>query len=286
METLRIGDKGEAVYQLQQQLISLGYSLGQVDGHFGDKTDNAVRLFQQAAGLTIDGIFGRQSYAKLAKEYANKSRQETQSQSAEVAPTIGGNGELVDEQGFHTPLVKRICHGSPAVNIDSNWPLIEHSLRAQSLADLPMMLMAIATVYVETGSFKPISEYLSKYNTTFTSHDFDKYDDRKDLGNTGAPDGARFKGRGYIQLTGRANYRNIGELIDLGNALERQPELANDGDIAGQVLAAFLKRQEASIRAALEAHDLAKARRIVNGGRHGLPEFERCYNLGLAASGA
>ncbi|MCH2055965.1 MAG: hypothetical protein MK214_04985 [Thalassotalea sp.] len=136
--------------------------------------------------------------------------------------------------------------------------------------------MAIATVYVETESFKPISEYLSEYNTTFISHDFDKYDDRKDLGNTGAPDGARFKGRGYIQLTGRANYRNIGELIGSGNALERQPELANDGDIAGQMLAASLKRQEASIRAALEAHDLAKARRIVNVGHHGLPEFERC----------
>ena len=44
---------------------------------------------------------------------------------------------------------------------------------------------------------------------------FKRYDGRKDLGNVQPGDGARFKGRGFIQLTGRANYEKYGKRLNL-----------------------------------------------------------------------
>src|SRR5262249_34911839 len=108
-----------------------------------------------------------------------------------------------------------------------------------------------------------------------------KYDSREDLGNQGPPDGERFRGRGFIQLTGRANYAEHGQKIGLGDRLVQEPDLANDPEIAGQLLASFLKTHEESIRAALAAGDLAQARRLVNGGSHGVDEFTDAFQAGL-----
>ena len=61
----------------------------------------------------------------------------------------------------------------------------------------------------------------------------------KGLGNTQEGDGAKYKGRGYIQLTGRANYEQVGNLI--GIDLVNNPELANDPKIAAKIVPAFFK---------------------------------------------
>jgi peptidoglycan L-alanyl-D-glutamate endopeptidase CwlK len=106
------------------------------------------------------------------------------------------------------------------------------------------------------------------------------YDHRTDLGNQGPPDGDRFKGRGFVQLTGRSNYRLHGNAIGLGTQLIDNPDLANDPEIASKLLASFLKNKEQGIRSALAADDLATARKLVNGGSHGLDVFSSAYRTG------
>jgi murein L,D-transpeptidase YcbB/YkuD len=57
--TLKKGDKGDGVKWLQWYLSQLGYlSESDIDGDFGGKTDTAVKSFQTAQGLTVDGIVG------------------------------------------------------------------------------------------------------------------------------------------------------------------------------------------------------------------------------------
>lgn len=65
MTTLRHGDRGQAVLQLQKQLNALGAQLF-ADGDFGDKTEAAVRAFQLKVGLVSDGIAGPKTQAALA----------------------------------------------------------------------------------------------------------------------------------------------------------------------------------------------------------------------------
>jgi predicted chitinase len=92
----------------------------------------------------------------------------------------------------------------------------------------------------ESHDFKSMVEYGG-------SLDFKKYDPKyapkkaRALGNTKVGDGARYKGRGYIQLTGRYNYKRAGEA--LGLPLEAKPELAEKPEIAAKIAVWFWKQR-------------------------------------------
>ena len=59
--TLHNGSRGESVRKLQQALIDLGYLNGKADGIFGNQTEKAVRAFQSAKKLTVDGLAGKKT---------------------------------------------------------------------------------------------------------------------------------------------------------------------------------------------------------------------------------
>jgi GH24 family phage-related lysozyme (muramidase) len=64
---LRLRSRGEPVKRLQAALAGKGFSPGPADGDFGPKTERAVREFQRAKGLAVDGIVGPQTWAALLK---------------------------------------------------------------------------------------------------------------------------------------------------------------------------------------------------------------------------
>jgi predicted chitinase len=92
----------------------------------------------------------------------------------------------------------------------------------------------------ETLNFKRLSEIGG-------SLDFRKYDPKyapkkaRALGNTKVGDGEKYKGRGYIQLTGRYNYKRAGEA--LGLPLEKHPEMVEDPEVAANVAIWFWKKR-------------------------------------------
>jgi putative chitinase len=266
---LKVESSGPKVRALQKKLKDNGFDPGLADGVFGLGTEAAVLAFQKSEGLTPDGIAGPHTQAALVAS------------PAPGAPQVAGATGATDVTDSVTVAeVSRMCPAAPLGNIKANLAPILQALSALSLGDKPMVLMAIATIRAETGGFEPISEGKSRFNTSPEGHPFDLYDNRKDLGNHGAPDGANFKGRGFVQLTGRFNYEKYDGELGLGGRLVANPELANDPTIAAQLLARFLKDKEAPIRAALHEGDLAQARRLVNGGSHGLAEFIDAFNIG------
>ena len=94
------------------------------------------------------------------------------------------------------------------------------------------------------------------------------YEGREDLGNVHTGDGKRYKGRGLIQLTGRANYRMIGEI--LGLSLEDDPELAAEPVTSLRIACEYWKTRR--INTAADRDDLIKATKLVNGGLNGLED--------------
>ncbi|WP_406624197.1 C1 family peptidase [Acidovorax sp. SDU_ACID1] len=143
-----------------------------------------------------------------------------------------------------------------------------------------MCSMALATIRAETEGFVPISEGVSRFNTPPGGPPFALYDKRRSLGNTQAGDGDRYKGRGFVQLTGRNNYTELGKCINL--PLDYLPYLANQPEVAAVLLVAYLQQSEAAILAALGQDGEAgwkAARKLVNGGTHGLDRFSSALRL-------
>jgi len=69
---LAIGSIGEDVRKLQEMLDDVGYDI-KIDGVFSDSTAGALRAFQETAGITVDGIYGKESEAALVAEWKRRT---------------------------------------------------------------------------------------------------------------------------------------------------------------------------------------------------------------------
>lgn len=169
------------------------------------------------------------------------------------------------------------CPDAVLETVANNWPLIRDALVAEGFRDPATFLAAIATTYVEThvgdNTFKPIKELGGV--AYFTANYENNREIANQLGNTQPGDGARYCGRGYIQITGRANYRNYGKV--LGMPLEDNPDLALDPSVAARIMAAYFAGRGIPDRAktayASAGQDWQPVRRAVNGGLNGYSVF-------------
>ena len=113
----------------------------------------------------------------------------------------------------------------------------------------------------ESGGFKYTTELGSKAY-------FNKYEGRKDLGNTQAGDGYKFRGRGYIQVTGRANYTEISK--DLNIDFVNNPDLLSQE--ANAMLSAIWFWNKRKLNAIADRNDIVTLTKRINGGTNGLAD--------------
>jgi len=129
-------------------------------------------------------------------------------------------------------------------------------MRAYGILDNHLRLIHFVTqVGHESGSFKYMQEIASGA----------AYEGRQDLGNTQRGDGVRYKGRGVIQLTGRANYRNYGRA--LGMDFERHPDIVATPSIG--MLVACKYWSDKGLNALADIGDIQAITRRINGGLNG-----------------
>lgn len=161
--------------------------------------------------------------------------------------------------------------GCPARNVATSWPAVLRALQAAGLSDPDSVIVALATIGTETTTFLPIDEqgppgYFDQYEPHTSTG--------RVLGNTHPGDGARFKGRGFIQLTGRWNYGHFGRAV--GEALVERPERANLPDVAARIFVAYLT--ERGVAECARQGDWREARRRVNAGLAGFDRFSALVN--------
>jgi len=204
---LKKGDNNENVRLMQQKL-----GIEPAVTNFGPKTEEAVKAFQAKNGLPADGVVGPATWAKIMGQEAPKAQP-----SAPIVPVAGLK---LDKLKGHIPDAVIQMIPDTAAKFQINTPLrLAHFL---------------AQCGHESGGFKATQENLN-YSAKGLNGIFKKYfpteasaaayarnpqkiankvyANRMSNGDEASGDGFRFRGRGYIQLTGRANYTLFGKAI-------------------------------------------------------------------------
>ena len=144
-----------------------------------------------------------------------------------------------------------IVAGVPPAIAKREAPLAEAAMVEFSITSQSRAQMFLAQVLHESGGLRFFEEIASGA----------AYEGRRDLGNTQPGDGRRFKGRGPIQLTGRANYRWAGRL--LGLELERHPEIAARHAIGWRIAGLYWKSR--GLNALADRGDFLAITKRING---------------------
>ena len=205
---LKVGSEGADVKKLQEKLGVESI------GKFGPKTEAAVKAWQKANGLKDDGIVGDATWSKLFGE----SKPVAEVIKEDVVIPSGGPLNLEKLKG-HIPdaVITQIPETAAKFNITNNLRLAHF----------------LAQCGHESGNFKAVSENLN-YSADGLKKIFGKYfpgnlnesyarkpekiasrvyASRMGNGDEASGEGFKFRGRGYIQLTGKANYTNFTKFI-------------------------------------------------------------------------
>ena len=105
------------------------------------------------------------------------------------------------------------------------------------------------------------------------------YEGRKDLGNTQPGDGYRFRGRGLLQTTGRANYATVGDY--LGVDLTSHPEWLAEPQYAARSAGWYWHNK--ALNDLADKRNFVRITRLINGGTNGLEERYKLYYAALNA---
>jgi predicted chitinase len=245
--------------QLKKELGDLQASAfgGLAGEQFDSDTEAAVRNWQSGVGLIADGIIGPHCLTLLGLRIRKP---------LEIVPDLAA--------------VRRLFPQTKPSNIARYLPYVTCALEAYDLVQRSMVLAALGTIRAETAGFLPISEYPSRFNTPAGKPAFSAYDGR--MGNLPG-EGEKFRGRGFVQLTGKNNYARFGAAIGLD--LVANPDWANAPEVAAVLLASYLAAVAPKLKSSLALDTeagYACARKLVNGGSHGLQEFTSIFRLAKA----
>lgn len=274
---LKNGSKGDEVKKLQEKLGV------EAIGTFGPKTEAAVKAWQKANGLKDDGIVGDATWAKLF----GKSEPTAAVIKEDVVIPSGGPLNIEKLKG-HIPdvVLAQIPDTAKKFNITNNLRLAHF----------------LSQCGHESGGFKAVSENLNysadglkkifgKYFPGNLNESYAKqpekiasrvYGNRMGNGDEASKEGYKFRGRGYIQLTGKANYTKFTQFI--GEDCVANPDLvATKYPLASAAFFFDSNKLWAICDRGADDATVTSVTKRVNGGTLGLSDrikhFKEYYNL-------
>ena len=274
---LKKGDNNEQVKQLQVKL-----HLDPV-GNFGPKTEEAVKLWQSTHGLTADGVVGDKTWAMIMGE---ESHPQVQQQTVAVSNSTGLKleklkGHIPDAVIAMIPAVAQKFQIDSALRLAHFLAQCGHEsggfrLTKENLNYSAKGLMGIFKKYFPTEALA--NQYARQPEKIANK----VYGSRMGNGPESSGEGAKFCGRGYIQLTGKDNYTAFGKSI--GEDVCANPQVVAE-KYALLSAAWFFNKNGLHKMADGGATDavVTSITKRVNGGTIGLPDrikhFKEYYHL-------
>ena len=281
MPTLRQGSSGPDVKALQQQLRDLGFDPNGVDGNFGPGTRAALIAFQQSKGLQPDGIAGPATSAALqaGDGSTNASSPAAPPPAPPPAPQPVGAGGAFNLAGLTgkvpADVIAQIPDTAAKFGITTKLRLA-HFLAQCALESTGFTATVENLNYSAPRILVIFGKYFKGVDPTPYAHNPAKlgnrvYANRNGNGDEASGDGFKFRGRGYIQLTGKTNYTSFSN--SEGEDCVANPDLvATKYPLASAAF--YFKSNNIWAICDQGANDatVTKVTKAVNGGTHGLAE--------------
>lgn len=159
--------------------------------------------------------------------------------------------------------LKQIMPNCAAAKRADYLPFIQQAMQEFGITSYLREAAFLAQLAHESGELRYMEEIASG----------SAYEGRKDLGNTQPGDGKRYKGRGPIQLTGRANYEKYGGLLGLD--LVNNPTIAATPQVGFRIAGQFWKLN--GLNALADQQDIRQITKRINGGYNGLDDRIKYY---------
>ena len=245
--SLRMGDSGSAVKDLQTKLKKLGYYSGTVDSTFGSGTYAAVRAFQKKYNLTADGVAGSETLKKLDSVYKNAD-----SDKDDDSLRMGDSGSAVKD--LQTKLKKL---GYYSGTVDSTFGSGTYAA-----------VRAFQKKYNLTADGVAGSETLKKLDSAYKNADSDKDDDSLRKGATGSAVKdlqTKLKKLGFYNAYVDGSYGDT--TVAAVKAFQKKYNLTADG-VAGS---ATLKKIESAVASASSGKITTESLDWFNGGKYVIP---------------
>ena len=179
--TLKQGSKGSDVKELQTTLINAGYDVGSsgADGIFGTKTAEAVKAYQKANGLSVDGIVGSQTWGSLSGSSNNNANANVVDTKVADEPTskygVGGVSDELMDKGNNNPFVASDKQNELDNRLTEQGKVLEGIANKKDLIDSGTMA-TINSSFSASQSYRDAMEYtnqllakLSSGRTSYTS---------------------------------------------------------------------------------------------------------------------
>jgi putative chitinase len=214
MPVLKQGSSGPDVTNLQAKLKELGFDPNGVDGNFGPGTRDAVIAFQQSKGLQADGIAGPATLAALQSGDGSTNAEASGAVSADTAGALN----LAGLSG-HLPaaVIAQIPETALKFGITTNLRLA-HFLAQCALESTGFTATVENLNYRAQRLMQVFPKYFRGVDPNAYANNPAKianrvYANRMGNGDEASGDGFKFRGRGYIQLTGKNNYTSFSNFI-------------------------------------------------------------------------
>jgi len=159
--------------------------------------------------------------------------------------------------------LRQIMRNCAAAKRADYFPFIQQAMQEFGITSYLRETAFLAQLAHESGELRYMEEIASGA----------AYEGRKDLGNTQPGDGRRYKGRGPIQLTGRANYTKYGQLLGLD--LVNNPTIAATKEVGFRIAGQFWKLN--GLNELADQQKFETITRRINGGINGLPDRIKYY---------
>lgn len=265
LEAAQSTERDISALKLEAERLAADWQLAMSSGEYASASELRNSLENVYKTLSDKNAEKAVADIQVASVKIEVTQGQSTSQPGEALPRADGEAIVAFIDKVTPTLLYPYFSEAARGRIDENYVYLQNAFKEFQVSDPRLIAITIATLAVEVPGFNAYEEPEASAK---------QYEGSQLLGNVKPGDGLKFRGRGYVGITGRQNYSAMAKRLGLPSLLEI-PEDAAKPEVASRIALAWIMDRKASYLASIESNDFIRAGRLVRGGRLKPVEQER-----------